>query len=68
MGCINILVEYEDMFDEGYRVIEEFEYTFANVTYFKCLSNNARVKVVKTLLDRGVLCKSIKEIRVEYER
>lgn len=55
------LVEYEVLGDEKYRYIERLEDKWGNLQW-----NIWRVRFVRSLLARGIICNKIKVISVEY--
>ena len=56
------LVEYEVLGDEEYRYIEKLEDEWDNLQW-----NLWKVRFVRSLLARGIIVKSIKELEVSYE-
>lgn len=57
------LVEYEVLGDEEYRYIERLEDEWGNLQW-----NIWRVRFVRSLLARRIICNKIKAISVEYVR
>lgn len=56
------LVEYEVLGDDKYRYIEKLEDEWGNLQW-----DIWRVRLVRSLLARGIVVKSIKELEVSYE-
>ena len=57
------LVEYEVLGDDEYRYIEKLEDEWDNLQW-----NIWRVRFVRSLLARGIICNKINAINVEYEQ
>jgi hypothetical protein len=60
-----MLVEYEVLGDDEYVYVEWFEHILPNGWSKGLLNSYTRGKVVRTLINRGLVIKKIKELRVE---
>lgn len=56
------LVEYEVLGDDEYAYVERYEDEWGNLQW-----DIWRVRLVRSLLARGIICNKIKVISVEYE-
>ena len=63
-----MLVEYEVLGDEEYAYVEWFDHILPNEWSKEMLNSYTRGKVVRTLINRGLVIKKIKELRVVYVR
>lgn len=64
---VRMLVEYEVLGDDEYAYMEWFSHILPNGWSKELLNSYTRGKVVRTLINRGIVVKKIKEISVEYE-
>lgn len=60
------LVEYEVAGDDEYAYVERFDIQLGDRSDIKRMNTFARYKVVRSLISRGIIVKSIKELSVEY--
>lgn len=64
---VRMLVEYEALDDDEYMYVEWFDHILPNGWSKELLNSYTRGKVVRTLINRGLVIKKIKELSVEYE-
>lgn len=64
---VRMLVEYEVLGDDEYSYVEWFEREYNDIVIIKSAKIYTRHYIVNTLAKRGLVIKSIKELRVEYE-
>ena len=65
---VRMLVEYEVLGDEEYAYMEWFNHILPNEWSKEMLNSYTRGKDVRTLINRGLVIKKIKELRVVYVR
>lgn len=65
---VRMLVEYEVLGDDEYAYVEWFDHILPNGWSKEMLNSYTRGKVVRTLINRGLVIKKIKELEVEYVR
>lgn len=65
---VRMLVEYEVLGDDEYVYVEWFDHILPNEWSKEMLNSYARLKIVHTLINRGIVIKKIKELSVEYVR
>lgn len=65
---VRMLVEYEVLGDDEYAYVEWFDHILPNEWSKDLLNSYTRGKVVRMLINRGIVVKKIKEISVEYVR
>lgn len=62
---VRTLVEYEVLGDDEYAYVEWFEVQLSDGNETKRANTFARHKAVRSLINRGIIVKSIKELSVE---
>lgn len=64
---MRMLVEYEVLGDDEYAYVEWIDHRLPSVWDKEMLKSYARLKVIRTLISRGIIVKSIKELDISYE-
>lgn len=64
---VRILVEYEVLGDNEYAYVEWIDHRLPNDWDKEMLKSYARLKAIRTLISRGIIVKSIKELDISYE-
>ena len=60
---VKILFEYDVVGDDKYTYIESFETSFRDNNILKCGAiQSARTRLIKSLLNRGIIVENIKEL------
>lgn len=64
---VRMLVEYEVLGDDEYAYMGWFEVRLGDGYGIKRANTFARYNVVRSLINRGIIVKSIKELDISYE-